>query len=98
MVNKNYLSGRRFEYKVKKLYEQAGYTVLRTSGSHGFADLVAVKNGARKQILFIQCKNRKATKSELDKLHEYEWLITTTAEMSASVVMVYPEILKGVKL
>lgn len=37
-----------------KQWEEAGFTVLRTAGSHGFADLVAVRWG---QIpCLIQCK------------------------------------------
>ena len=31
-----------------------GYTVLRMAGSHGFADLVAVRSDGK--IRFIQCK------------------------------------------
>lgn len=57
MVNKNYLSGRRFEYKVKHLYEQKGWVVLRTAGSHGFADLVCLKKqNDQLRILFLQLK------------------------------------------
>lgn len=59
MPNKNYVNGRAKEYRVKKQWEKAGYTVLRTAGSHGFADLIAVKDkdGLRgKEVVFIQCK------------------------------------------
>ena len=58
MVNKNYIAGRRFEYKVKKYYEDKGYTVLRTSGSHGFADLIAVRNegSLKREKVFIPNK------------------------------------------
>lgn len=54
MSNKNYVKGRAFEYKRKKAWERDGYIVLRTSGSHGFADLIAVKPGY--PPVFIQCK------------------------------------------
>ena len=93
MVNKNYQSGRRFEYKVKKYYENKGYTVLRTSGSHGFADLVAIKNDAR-TIIFIQCKNRKPTKQETRKFQEFNWLNVSGIHTLVSTEMVYPDKLK----
>ena len=41
MPNPNYQRGVRWERKVKKLYEDLGWTVLRTAGSHGFFDLIA---------------------------------------------------------
>lgn len=97
MPNKNYIAGRRFEYKVKKLYEKAGYTVLRTSGSHGFADLVAVRKGTtpfNRIIIFIQCKNRPATALEKKKLSEYAWLIYASNGIVSTVRMVDPETIK----
>jgi len=33
MVNKNYVNGRRFEYKVKKYLEKMGFLVMRTAGT-----------------------------------------------------------------
>ena len=97
MVNKNYIAGRRFEYKVKHLLERKGYTVLRTSGSHGFADLVAVKNDYNARIIFIQCKNRKATKEEIEKLNKFAWLNTpildnefTDIQLRVSLLMIDP--------
>lgn len=41
MPNKNYLSGRRLEYEVMKLYKKAGCDATRTAGSHGWVDVVA---------------------------------------------------------
>ena len=93
MVNKNYIAGRRFEYKVKKYYENKGYTVLRTSGSHGFADLVAVKKNVR-TIIFIQCKNRKPTKQEIEKFEKFNWLNVSGIHTLVSTEMVYPDKLK----
>ena len=94
MVNKNYIAGRRFEYKVKKYYENKGYTVLRTSGSHGFADLVAIKNDAR-IIIFIQCKNRKPTKQETKEFEEFSWLNVVDMQTWILTEMVYPDKLKS---
>lgn len=57
MSNKNYNSGRNFEYKRKKWYESVGCVCLRTAGSHGFADLVTIDTYGH--ISFIQCKRVK---------------------------------------
>ena len=96
MVNKNYIAGRRFEYKVKKYYENKGYTVLRTSGSHGFADLIAVRNGVNpKRIVFIQCKNRKPTKQETKEFEEFDWLNIVDMHTWVWTEMVYPDKLKS---
>ena len=54
MPNRNYISGRAFEYKRKKAWEERGYTVIRASGSHGRWDLVAVKPNS--PVVLIQCK------------------------------------------
>lgn len=54
MPNKNYVSGRRFEYKVKKHLEENGYLVFRSAGSHSIADLIAISKG---DTLLIQCKH-----------------------------------------
>jgi Holliday junction resolvase len=72
MTNKNYQSGRRKEYKIKKQLEESGCIVLRTAGSHGFADLVAI-NIEERTIKFIQCKPDKFSESEKQKLlSQYE--------------------------
>ena len=71
MVNKNYRAGRRFEYEVKKYFEKLGYTVFRTAGSHGIADVIAVKDD---DTLLIQCKyGSMPTKAEMHKLWRYNW-------------------------
>ena len=50
-----YHRGRRFEYKVKQYYESHGWFVVRSAGSKGIADLVAIKPRAE-EIHLIQCK------------------------------------------
>lgn len=45
--------GANFERRVWKLLERSGYFVVRSAGSHGPADLVAITNG---ELLLIQCK------------------------------------------
>ena len=73
MASKQYIKGRRYEYKVRKDYEALGYKVLRTAGSHGFADLIDVDMDTR-EVIFIQCKTGKLTHAEIEKLHkEHEY-------------------------
>lgn len=59
MTNRNYVSGRNFEYKVKKHLESRGYFVIRSAGSHSPVDLLAV-NPTYYHILVIQCKHGKS--------------------------------------
>jgi Holliday junction resolvase len=53
MPNAAYRDGRKLEYAAAADLRSNGYTVLRTAGSHGIVDLIAVKPG---ELLFIQCK------------------------------------------
>jgi Holliday junction resolvase len=67
MPNKNYVKGRKFEYKIKKEYEDKGYLVFRTAGSHSPADLIAFSPFWVYEFnpmpmtnpILIQCKNTK---------------------------------------
>lgn len=45
--------GTRFEREVKKIFEQAGFSVVRSAASLGKADLIIEKLGS------VQCKTRK---------------------------------------
>jgi len=67
MPNKNYIKGRAKEYKLKAELEKQGYTVLRTAGSHGFADLIAI-NYELDKISFIQVKPDKYSDGAIAKL------------------------------
>lgn len=53
MSNSMYRRGYRFEISVKKYIEHLGAYVIRSAGSHGVFDLIAVKNGS---VFGIQCK------------------------------------------
>lgn len=64
-MNKNYNNGRAKEYRLKKKFQKEGYVVLRTAGSHGFADLIAIKDST---VLFIQVKPKKFAESAIKKL------------------------------
>ena len=56
MVNKNYVSGRRFEYTIKKALEKLGWIAIRSAGSHSPFDIIAIKEG---RILLLQLKKYK---------------------------------------
>jgi len=57
MPNKNYQRGRAYEYKEKKIWEEMGYFVIRSAGSHSLFDLVAFPITKRGSIAFIQVKS-----------------------------------------
>ena len=90
MANKNYIKGRRLEYEVMKALAEEYPVVMRTAGSHGMFDVIAVG----RDTLFIQVKSGKyeSTKAlagildaDLDKSNRYEvwwkekgkWMILT---------------------
>ena len=50
----NYSRGYNFELRVKRSLEKRGYFVVRSSGSHGPADLLAVSKDGK--VLAVQCK------------------------------------------
>ena len=53
MPNAQYNGGRKLEYEAMADLTGNGYILIRAAGSHGPADLVAVKPG---ETLVIQCK------------------------------------------
>ena len=53
----NYEKGRRFEYRVRDLFKEHGFVVIRSAKSKP-VDLVCLKNG--KSIL-VECKIRKSS-------------------------------------
>ena len=56
MPNKNYVRGRRKEYKVCNELKELGFEIVqRTAGSHSPIDIIAI-DMENKRILFAQCK------------------------------------------
>ena len=53
MTNNNKVRGTFFEIRVFKYYKRQGFFAVRSSGSFGPADVVAIKKG---DIRLIQCK------------------------------------------
>jgi Holliday junction resolvase len=58
MPNKRYIAGRRLEYQVKNFFKSAGLSVVRSAGSHGEWDVIAVDDST-KTIYLVQCKRGK---------------------------------------
>lgn len=54
MPNKQYIAGRALEYAVMDYWRKQGYTVVRSAGSHGEWDVMAVKED--RPVDLIQCK------------------------------------------
>lgn len=75
----NYARGYAFERRVKLLLESMGYFVVRSSGSHGIADLVALRVDAR---LLIQCKRSGAI-----SIAEWNELYDTCARIGAEPIL-----------
>lgn len=61
----NYTKGRRKEYQLIHRLELEGYIIIRSAGSHGFADIVAIKFP---EIRFIQVKPDDFSEAEAMKL------------------------------
>jgi len=60
----SYKKGYRFEREIFNLFQSSGYYVIRSAGSHGVFDLIAIKNGV---CFGIQCKYN----NHLNKREEY---------------------------
>lgn len=54
MSNKQYNSGRRFEYEVADDWNERGYNTIRAAGSHGLYDVLAFRLDRKPE--FIQAK------------------------------------------
>ena len=73
LASRNYVIGRRFEYRVQNYLRKLGYYVIRSYGSKGLFDLIAVPlRGIIERwpdTLLIQCKNHGViSKKELNNL------------------------------
>ena len=76
MTKTNYQKGADFERKVVKYFEELGYLAIRSAGSHGPFDVIAIP---KREVcpgipILIQAKRHgQITKEELDKLRSNEW-------------------------
>jgi Holliday junction resolvase len=81
--NAKYVAGRAFEYHVKKQLEKEGYWCMRSAGSKGQVDIVAVAPDGF--AYFIQCSRAKKNKAECNSLYEL------AHSHSAGPVVAYPD-------
>jgi len=82
MPNKRYLKGRNHENYIKRKYEGQGFACVRSSGSKGAVDLIAIKKGqwCEKEgrhcpiIRAVQCKpqNYRLTKGDREKMKAWK--------------------------
>jgi Holliday junction resolvase len=61
---KGYIKGRQREHNLKRKLERAGWLVVRSAGSKGVFDLIAIKDVA----LGLQVKGAKPSKRELARI------------------------------
>lgn len=86
----NYSSGAALEYRARDALRGQGYLVIRAAGSHGPADLVAIrpKDGPRKpspDVLLVQCKrNGRMSPGERSELAWLAERLGCTAAMVAA--------------
>jgi len=74
MPNKNYLKGRRREWKIKRELEKEGYICIRSAGSKSFADIICIDRNVG-IVRFIQCKPKNfSEKKKKELLEKYDWL------------------------
>lgn len=74
-MNKNYVSGRAKEYRIRNKFIKEGYDVVaRTAGSHSKIDVFAI-NRKEKKIVLIQSKPKSMSNNKKKKLEEeLKWL------------------------
>jgi Holliday junction resolvase len=65
MPNKNYKRGATFEYKIMAQLEEIGFYCIRSAGSHGLVDVMAMKGNT---IILIQAKHTKKKTINLTEL------------------------------
>jgi hypothetical protein len=85
MPNKNYIKGRRYEYKnMDMLWSIGCHIVFRSAGSHSPIDVIGI-DLEKKHIFFLQCKPESMSdnkKKELEnKLKELNGRFTSTFEV-----------------
>jgi len=85
-----YRLGRKLEYRIKKLLEEHGYEVIRSAGSHGRWDLIAIKD---KIVRLIQVKKGKVQKYKIKDLMP---LLAKPAVVSKEAWFYIPR--KGIKV
>ena len=66
MPNKNYLKGRRKEYKIVNKFKEKGLIAQRTAGSHSPFDVIAI-NPKERRIFLVQAKPETMSENQKNK-------------------------------
>ena len=92
MANKNYVSGRNFEYRIAKWLKDRGYYVVRSYASKGIFDLVATPPRSSKLsgALLIQAKYSRSGKVKISS-EEKTRLAAASRRYKAKSVIAYNE-------
>ena len=68
MSNKNYLKGRRKEYKICDIYKAKGFDIVqRTAGSHSPFDIIAISVPTQ-ELFLIQCKPKSMSEKKREEI------------------------------
>jgi hypothetical protein len=85
MPNKNYIKGRRKEYKVCNIMKTLGYQIAqRSAGSHSPVDIFAI-NWITRKIKLIQCKPDTMSMKSIRKLLDENDQLNGTYEVEFEV-------------
>lgn len=68
-VSTNYRTGVRLEYRAMELLTRRGWYVVRSAGSHGLADIVAL-SPVDGHVVLVQCKTGRLTHESWQRLRE----------------------------
>jgi len=92
MSNKNYVSGRNFEYRIAKWLKDRGYYVVRAYASKGIFDLVAAppKSSRLRGTLLIQAKYSRSGKVKISS-KEKSRLAASSRRYKATCCYAYNE-------
>jgi Holliday junction resolvase len=84
--------GSLFERQVKAYYESRGFYVIKSGGSLGAFDLIAIRGADNQSCLGIQCKNRKV------RISNTEWNEMLDVAWSSGIEAVLAEKIQGTSL
>ena len=85
MPNKNYVKGRRKEYKTVHEMRDKGFIAQRTAGSHSPVDVIAI-HPEKKLIRLIQCKPDSMNAHQQQKIRNENKKLNGMFEVKFSVV------------
>jgi len=66
LANRNYVKGYQFERRVRSYFENKGFFVIRSAGSKGIFDIIAIN---KKHVVGVQCKvDGRITKAQANSI------------------------------